>query len=170
MLQPKDLVVTPGSSGPLLRSPTSLPQFSRAVFADEQARVETAEGRPRCRRRRPVFKQASEMAMGWEAGVAGGVAGGLATAPTESQWLLRVVHVLQREGKDRGWGLRWTPSRQHLLRAHREGDGGNNRKPRHGSLRKHPPQRRGHRPPKERGEGGCADLLPTPLPSSVAWL
>lgn len=33
--------------------------------------------------------------MGWEAGVAGDVAGGLATAPTESQRLLRVVHVLQ---------------------------------------------------------------------------
>lgn len=94
MLQPKELVVTLGSLAPLLRSPASLPP-SAERFADERARVETAEGRPHRRRRRPVYKQASENVMGWEAGVAGDVAGGLATAPTESQRLLRVVHVLQ---------------------------------------------------------------------------
>ena len=69
-----------------------------------------------------------------------------------------------------GSRLGQTPSWQHLLRAHQQGDRGSNRKPRHGSLQKHPPQRRGHCPPQERGGGGCADLLPTPLPSSITWL
>ena len=54
--------------------------------------------------------------MGWEAGVA--------TAPTESRRLLRVVHVLEREGKDQGWRACWTPSQQCLLRAHQEGKKG----------------------------------------------
>lgn len=48
MPQLKDLAVTLGISAPLLRSPASLPT-SAEQFADEQAWVETAEGRPRRR-------------------------------------------------------------------------------------------------------------------------
>lgn len=51
MLQPEDLGAR---LPPLHRSSTSLPSPAEQ-FADEQAWVETAEGRPRHKRRRPVL-------------------------------------------------------------------------------------------------------------------
>lgn len=99
-LQPEDLGAR---LPPLHRSPTSLPPPAEQ-FADEQAWVETAEGRPHHKRRRPVLQASFRN----DDGMGAGVAGGLATALRDSRRLLRVVHVLKREGKEHGWGHAWS--------------------------------------------------------------
>lgn len=81
-----------------------------------------------------------------------GVAGGLATAPTESRGLLRVVHVLQREGKEHGWGTLGpdlTPAG--IFYVHIEKRTEAVTKPQHRALQEHPPQR--ERTPSTQGEG-----------------
>lgn len=72
--------------------------------------------------------------------------------PTESRRLLGVVHVLQREGKERWWGQ--DPAQQHLVGTREQGD-----KATHGSL-----QSTGCCPPEERRVAGS---LLTPS-SSIA--